>query len=246
MTEIIIDKRFCGPRASANGGYAAGMFAQVIDGPAEITLKSPPPLGEKITLRADGDGAFEAVHGETVLASMRPGSAAVDLPPLPDDAALATARDDYLRDEAMTIIYPYCFVCGKRREAHDGLHIFAGSAPGSAINADRWTPREDLAGDDGLVRPEYLWAALDCPGAFALRLDGAFVLLGRFTANIRRRPAAGEQLIVAAWKTGAEGRKHFSSSALFDENREIIAAANAVWIEISDPALLRRLTEENA
>jgi len=51
MTNIIINKRFCGPKNSANGGYAAGVFAQTIDGPAVVTLKSPPPLDTPIDLR---------------------------------------------------------------------------------------------------------------------------------------------------------------------------------------------------
>lgn len=244
MIELVIDKRFCGPRASANGGYAAGMFAQMIDGPAQVTLLAPPPLGEKIEIHETGEGTFEARHGATLIARITPASVSVDPPALPDSAGVSAARGDFLEDADGEHLLPYCFVCGDKRD--DGLRIFAGPAPGSPMNADYWTPKPDLAGDDGLVRSEFLWAALDCPGAFALRNGLRLCLLGRFAVEIFRRPAVGEKLIVAAWRTGEDGRKHFSSSALYDKNRKIIAAANAVWIELNDPAFLEKLRVENA
>lgn len=245
MTDIIIDRRFCGPRASANGGYAAGLFAREIEGPAEVTLVAPPPLNAPIHLRRADEG-LEAVHGEKVLARIRPGRVEIDPPPLPEDADIAVARDNFLDDANGSHMLPWCFVCGTNRTPGDGLRIFTGPAPQSPVNADFWTPGGDLAGEDGLVRPEFLWAALDCPGAFALRNGLNLCLLGRLTADIRRRPAPGERLIAAAWREGRDGRKHYSSSALYDENREIIAAANAVWIELNDPSMLARLKAENA
>ena len=159
---------------------------------------------------------------------------------------VAAARQAFIDDEDMTLYYPYCFVCGKKRAEGDGMRIFAGPVPDGDYNADCWAPGKDLADDDGLTRPEFVWAALDCPSAFALRMDNAPVLLGRFTAEVYRRPAPGERLIVAAWRDGQEGRKHFSSSVIYDEERNIIAAANAVWIELNDPAMLARLKAENA
>jgi hypothetical protein len=72
------------------------------------------------------------------------------------------------------------------------------------------------------------------------------VLLGRFSVEIMRRPAPGERLLAAAWRTGREGRKHYADSALVDEAGALVAAANAIWIELNDPALLARLRLENA
>lgn len=244
---IVLDPRFCGPRAMANGGYAAGRFASVIDGPAEVTLKAPARFNTPIAFEPDAAAAqrFRVVAGGAEIASVRPGAVAIEPPPIPPAAAIEAARENYLKDEGMTLVYPYCFVCGKRRAPGDGLRIFAGPSPASPVNADFWIPAANLAGEDGLVGPEYLWAALDCPSAFALRSGAKPILLGRFTADIKRRPAPGEKLIIAAWRTGGEGRKQFSSSAAYDEDRRIIAAANAVWIELNDPALLARLREEN-
>lgn len=242
---IVIDRRFCGPKASANGGYASGVFARAIEGPAEVTLKAPPRFDVPIAFEALGDGAVAAVSGGVEIARMKQGAVTIDPPALPGEREITRAHDAFLRDGGMTTIYPYCFVCGKKRGQGDGLRIFAGEVEGSPVNADYWTPDASLAGDDGLVAPEYLWAALDCPGAFALRGGTAPVLLGRFTAEIRRRPKPGERLAVAAWKTGEEGRKRFSSSAIYDASKKVIAAANAIWIEIADPELIERLRSEN-
>ena len=244
-TTVTIDKRFCGPRNSGNGGYAAGLFASAINGIAEVMLKLPPPLDTPIGLREKGDGVFEAVAGDKVIANIQPSSISVDAPPLPNDNDIEAAHDAFLSDADGKHMLPHCFVCGTSRKEGDGLRIFSGPAPDSPVNADFWTPGDDLAGEDGLVKPEFLWAALDCPGAFALRNGLRLCLLGRFAAEIRRRPEPGERLIAAAWRTGEDGRKHFSASALFDADRTMIAAAEAVWIELNDPKMLERLKQEN-
>lgn len=242
---VSIDPRFCGPRNSGNGGYCAGLFARVIDGPAEVMLKAPPPLGTPIEIhKTDGD-TFAATSGDTTIASMRPSQISIDPPHLPDDRDIVTAHDAFLSDAGGHHILPHCFVCGNKRETGDGLRIFAGPAPGTPVNADFWTPGADLADEAGLVKSEFLWAALDCPGAFALRNGLRLSLLGRFAVEIKRRPKAGERLVVAAWRTGQEDRKHFSASALFDQDRKLIAAANATWIELNDAKFLERLKQEN-
>ncbi|WP_428407757.1 hypothetical protein [Hyphococcus sp.] len=245
MTEVVIGTRFCGPRTSGNGGYCAGLFAQMVDGTAAVMLKAPPPLDTPIALR-EGECGFEAVAGETLIANIEPASVKVSPPPIPDDAAVARGHDDFLKAEGGHQIIPYCFVCGKERAPGDGLRIFSGPCPDSPVNADFWTPAKDLAGEDGLVRPEFLWAALDCPTAYALRVGDTMTLLGRMAAEIIRRPKPGERLIAAAWREGQDGRKHFSDSVLLDENREIIAAANTLWVELNDPALIAKLRAENA
>src|SRR2546430_6225723 len=45
VTDIVIEPRFRGPPDSANGGYTCAMAAQFIDVPAQVTLRTPPPLG---------------------------------------------------------------------------------------------------------------------------------------------------------------------------------------------------------
>lgn len=242
---VTIDKRFCGPKHSANGGYAAGVFAQLIEGSAEVTLKSPPPLDAPIMLQ-EANGGYEAVYNDAVVASARPAAVEIDPPELPDEAGVQRAHDAFLSDCGGVHQIPYCFVCGDRREPGDGLRIFSGAVPDSPVNADFWTPAANLADEDGLVRPEFLWAALDCPSAFAMRNWPSLSLLGRLSVDIRRRPKAGERLVAAGWPRGKDGRKLFSSSALYTSDREIIAAANATWIELKDPTMLAQLEADRA
>lgn len=195
-------------------------------------------------MERDGAG-IAAFHGETLVGTAAPAEVSVDVPDMPDASALDAARAAYLEHEQSHYL-PYCFVCGPRREAGDGLRIFAGPAGASPVNADVWTPHASLAAEDGLIAPEYLWAALDCPSAFALRLpETRLCLLGSLAAEIRRRPKPGERLIAMAWAKGAEGRKHFSDSALVDENGEAVAVANALWIELNDPEFMKKLRSEN-
>ena len=96
-----------------------------------------------------------------------------------------------------------------------------------------WIPAPDLADEDGLVAPEYLWAALDCPSYFAQPIAGKKIaLLGRFTGEIKARPRVGEKLTVAAWPMGAEGRKYFGGSTIFREDGAPLAVARSLWIEL--------------
>src|SRR6185503_12253340 len=81
MTEIIIDKRFCGPPNSGNGGYVCGRLAPHIPGGAEVTLRAPPPLDKPLDIVAtDGDTrdgkttegkTWELRDGATVVATAR-------------------------------------------------------------------------------------------------------------------------------------------------------------------------------
>jgi len=74
MTSVIIDKRYCGPPNSANGGYVCGRLARHIPGGAEVTLRAPPPLDKQLDVIATDDGLWELRDGATVVATGRPAS----------------------------------------------------------------------------------------------------------------------------------------------------------------------------
>ena len=42
---LIVERRFCGPLDSGNGGYVCGPIAGFVEGPAEVALRLPQPLG---------------------------------------------------------------------------------------------------------------------------------------------------------------------------------------------------------
>jgi hypothetical protein len=128
--------------------------------------------------------------------------------------------------------FPGCFVCGPGRARGDGLRIFAGAcSDDAAMVAAPWVPDAALGHSDGKVRPEFMWAALDCPGYFAARSDNAMMLLGEFTAHVDRRVHVDEPCVIIGWRIASSGRKHQVGTALFDEDGELCARARATWVE---------------
>ena len=64
---LSIDRRFCGPPGSGNGGYTAGRLAALIGDPAEITLTRPPPLETEMRVERAGSRLL-LMHGDDLIA----------------------------------------------------------------------------------------------------------------------------------------------------------------------------------
>jgi hypothetical protein len=219
MESLTIGARFNGPDGSANGGYTCGRIAALLGGGAEVTLRSPPPLERALAVERDGD-RLRVVDAETVVAEAVPGSVEIDVPEAPpwEEAEAASTRYPGFAEHA----FPRCFVCGPNREPGDGLRIFAGPL-GDGRFAATWTPAE--------VRPELVWAALDCPGAIAVGFpDRGETLLGRFAVTIDELPQPGERCVVLAWPLGEDGRKLYAATALVGADGRPVAKARATWI----------------
>lgn len=110
------------------------------------------------------------------------------------------------------------------------MRIFAGALNGEHAVAAPWVPDESLRGEDGKVAPEFMWAALDCPGFFAVGGTGRAMLLGEFTAHVDRCVHIDEPCTIVGWRVSTEGRKHTVGTALYDEDGEVCARAVGVWI----------------
>ncbi len=232
---IIIGRRFCGPPQSGNGGYTCGMLAAAAATPLEVRLIRPPPLDQPLEVREDPENSqILLLHGDHQVASGKPKTFDLDVPEAPGYAeALAAARNYAgFREHA----YPNCFVCGPERARGDGMRIFASALEGRSVFAAPWLPDQSLAGSDRKVLPEFMWAALDCPGYFATGAHARGPLLGQFVAHVDRRVHVGEACVVIGWLIGREGRKHYTGTAVFDENGEICGRARATWIELKAPA----------
>ena len=81
------------------------------------------------------------------------------------------------------------------------------------------------------MSPEVIWAAIDCPGAYAAGDPGrGEVVLGRMTARIDRLPDEGEPCVVVGWPLGEDGRKLFAGTALYGRDGTPLAVARQVWI----------------
>ncbi|MFT4570474.1 MAG: hypothetical protein ACI8TX_001733 [Hyphomicrobiaceae bacterium] len=229
MDTISIDRRFCGPPASGNGGYTAGCLAQYVDGVAEVRLAAPPPLEQPLTVVREGD-VFE-LHAESgVVARATSSSVNVSPPSACSFEHAALQSQNYISPEDHYL--PGCFTCGPHREPGDGLRIFSGRAEDSGTVSAPWVPHESVALEDGCVSDPVVWAALDCPGYFAHGgVDPS--LLGTMAAEIHQPVRAGQRYVVVGEATGGEGRKLFSTTALFDDQGQLCAVARQIWIRLT-------------
>ncbi len=219
--ELVIDPHFRGPTGSANGGYTCGILASLLHGPAEVTLRLPPPLGRPLEVDwEDGRRRIRVQDGDALVAEAEPADVNVEVP---DPVAFEDAEAAALPEGDKASGFPECFVCGWAR--NDGLGIYAGPVPGTELVAATWTPVDDY------VAPEFVWAALDCPGAYAVGAQGrGEVVLGRMAADVARVPEIGERCVVVSWPLGEDGRKLYAGTALYSANGELHAAAKATWI----------------
>jgi hypothetical protein len=233
MDSILIDRRFCGPPDSGNGGYTCGRLAAFVEGPALVRLQVPPPLGVELTVRKAA-GGVELVHGASVVAWARASEVSLQVPAAPAYEEAEAAARGYRGFQSHP--FPTCFVCGPGRGPGDGLRVFAGPLGRDKIVAAPWTPDPSLAGGGSQVPPEFLWAALDCPGAFSFDHPGdAAVVLGEMAAQVAGSAKVGERCVVIGWELGREGRKHHTGTALFSESGERIGVARATWFEVPRP-----------
>ena len=230
--ELIIDPRFCGPAGYGNGGYCCGIFANELEGPAEVTLRAPVQLGKPHVAVRVGEGVTIQAEDGSLVAQVAPVGSLDDLePPVRPSAeqARAAAEGSPFRTDAHP--YPGCFVCGP---AHPhGLQIQVGAIPGhETIAAAAFTPDDSLPSVDGHLRPELVWAALDCPSFVPSLWSDDPVLMGRLTAELLAPVPIGEEVIAVAWETGREGRKLHSASALIDSHGHVLARARALWFRV--------------
>lgn len=212
---MIIERRYRGPADSGNGGYSSGLFSRLVDGDAEVTLRVPPPLDTP--LRADGLRIYD---GDTLVAEVRPTTVELELPdPMTYEEAVRVegpADPDHP--------FPGCFTCGPEG---DGLRLRP-TATGDGRVVAPWRPVE--------VSRELVWAALDCPGAFAVNpgFERGLSVLGRIAVHLDEEPEPGDELVVVAWDLGgADDRRSYAGTALFRGGRAL-AWARATWFSVGD------------
>ena len=233
--QITINGRFHGPPGSGNGGYSCGLVGKLFDGPAVVRLSIPPPLDTPLEVRRKGVG-IEVFHQDVLVVSGRPTSVDIEVPEPPDFEAAQAASRRYRGFKSH--YYPGCFVCGPERDHGDGLRIFAGPVEPSdgpkGMVAATWIPDQSMTDSSGYVTKEFLWAVLDCPGAYAFPEPAAGeLLLGELAVSIEGNVKAGEKYILIAWEISNAGRKHFTGTALFGESGTLIARGYATWFEVS-------------
>jgi hypothetical protein len=230
---VIIEGRFNGPAGSGNGGYTAGLVASELaarqaipaDHTAQVTLRLPPPLETPLQV-APTDGGIEVYEASRLVAEAVPVRLAGDpVAPVPyPEAVTAAAAYPGFVDHP----FPACYVCGPDREPDDGLRIFPGPV------AVRMTAAPWLVPDE--VSPVTVWAALDCPGGWAIIEPGRAYVLGRMAARVAAVPPAGARCVVVGAVAGTDGRKAEVRTALYGPGGDLLADAHATWIALQTPA----------
>jgi hypothetical protein len=218
--EIVLPRHYRGPLTSANGGYACGRLAAFVDADeVEVTLRLPPPLDRPLAVEREED-RVRLLDGDAVVAEARPAAVEVDVPAPVSRADAESARERHARGAGEE--FSECFVCGVRA---DGLQVRVGPVRGrEPLQAAPIALPESV--------PELVWAAIDCPGAYAVGAEGrGDIVLGRMTARVNRVPETGAECVVASWPLGEDGRKLFAGTALFASDGELLALARQVWIQ---------------
>jgi hypothetical protein len=233
MPETRIHGRFCGPPESGNGGYVAGTVAALVGDSAKVRLHAVTPLDCELQLDMTGDQAELKCNGD-LLATASAIEFQLDIPPAPTLAEAQEAQKRYVMHTKH--VFPGCFVCGTGRSEGDGLRIF----PGPVVEGDWsklacvWHVTDDLADENGMLKPEFIWSALDCPTFFGVMADSPKVaLLGEIELRIVTSSQIDEPFIIWCWPISSEGRKRYGGAALATQSGQLLAYARGTWIELT-------------
>ena len=236
---IRFDQRFQGFTDGALGGYAAGVVAKRIDGPAEVNLRSLPPMERELEL-SESEGGFELHDGDTLVLEARSTTFELEIPESPTMEEAEAAGQALVHDEG-THLHPACFTCGPDRAEGDGLRLFMGRRPGhDHMLAAAWSPHPDLADAGGELAEELVWAALDCPTIWsvwsrerpaAIPTD-SFSVLARQRLELIEPVPAGGAVIVSAWSIEREGRKNLCGAAIHNADGRLLVRADSLLVEV--------------
>ena len=239
--QMTISRRYCGPATSGNGGWTAGSLAEAVrsatgvGGPISVRLTAPPPLDRPLDIELGSadeadDGAPPPLAvlsdrgAEVATASLSPGWSHDPVPFVEPDRAAATASS-YVTEQHP---FPHCFVCGPARSPGDGMRLTPGPL-GEDASACLWRPADT---HDGAVTEPAVWAALDCPGGWASDILGRPMVLGTMTAQVLQPVGSHGRHVVTGRVDAVRGRVTRTSSTLWSARGELLARAEAAWVEV--------------
>lgn len=231
MDQPVIDAQFNGPDRSGNGGYVCGMIAEQLPAPGVHTsmLRVPPPLDTPLAWSSANGTVSLLQPPDILIGTAQAGEFSDEVPPCPTLAQAQAGMAAYpgFRHHP----FDHCFTCGTARKPGDGLRIFTGPIGQSTVAAP-WTPHEAFGGEDGRIDVPVMWAALDCPGGWAVDFTKIPIVLGKMTAEVFRRPRAGEDCLSTGHLRRRDGRKFLTDTALYSTAGELLGRAEQVWIAI--------------
>jgi hypothetical protein len=201
----------------------------LVGGDVEVMFRHITPLERSLSVRRV-TGGVDLCDRDRVLAEARQAYFTTEPPPpvSMEQAEIATTEFPRFVDHPI----PRCFACGPERALGDGLRIFPGPVAGrDATYAAPWAPDASLVDESGRVAPEFLWAALDCAGAFAVNEPPrGLALLGRMAAKLERDVRAGDPLAVVAWPIALADRRLVAGTAIYGADGAVCAVARSTWV----------------
>jgi hypothetical protein len=237
---VTIDPAYHGFEGAGHGGYTSGVAATLAGGPVEVTIRRRIPVGEAMEVRRLDGGRLELRGAEGVILHAAPSEPRLDVPRPVDPAEAEAAAEGFLG-------YTWtpsstCLTCGTQRAEGEGLRVFPGPVAGRrGLVAGRWVPHPNLARPDGTLPQEFVWAALDCPGAWALRGDSSEpyrrTVTVQMTARVLGPVLAGEPHVVMAWPVPGRRRLLDAACAIIGPDGEVAAVSTTVWLPAEQPGV---------
>ncbi|HZX38849.1 MAG TPA: hotdog fold domain-containing protein, partial [Streptomyces sp.] len=230
---ILVPELYVGYPGVAFGGFVAGVLAERSGAKTvRVDFRGPVPVGVPVRIAGTADGGCELGDAARPLALAAPAELDLDAPAAPSwDESVAAAEAFRAAPPAGLVD---CFGCGLDRTPDRGLRQHCTPVPGRNVVACDWTPDPALADPDGLLPPELVWGALDCPGNWAGRLLGTQrqgAVTASLTATLLRPVAAAAPHISYAWVLAESGRKHTLGVAVATADGELCAVAEALWLD---------------
>lgn len=217
--QIKSDPDVCGFPGQMLGAYLAGLVAA--GDASRVTLHRPVSGGDEVSVEA---GAAEATVrvGSEVVATVENGDPAdIVVPPfVPPSEVDGVAVVDPEHHPV-----PGCYVCGPRPPG-PGLRLDFRVPAGRALVCARWRPTEPVP--DPLA-----WAALDCPGFWALLHDvptGTHVVSRTLHGAVHQPVQAGRDHVIVGAPLGQRGRGVRVTAALFDADGGLCAVVEQTLV----------------
>lgn len=237
---LTIAPQYNGPPRCGQGGYVSGSLALCLSKtePVSARLHLPTPLGTPLHVKTSHDEALLMAEDKLlVTASLAAPLNHIVPPPCPPHDAVVKASALY-RGHEDGALFTTCFVCGAARKDCDGMHVFAGPLDPQTkdeigVVASHWTPALKHCDKNGMVFPQMIWAALDCPGFFAGYPKGKLALLAQFTCEIIKPLNGKDRATIVGWPINIDGRKSKVGTALYDQSGDLVAKTEGLWVEVN-------------
>jgi hypothetical protein len=198
-------------------------------------LRKPIPLERELEIKAEESSAELLDRDQVIIHAIRIKIDVAPNTPLAfDEAERIAERSPAFQNHP----FPTCFTCGPQRAEGDGLRIFPGPTPEAngkpSTFVAPWIPDASLSNGGALVRPEFVWAAMDCPTGFAAGFPWQGTLVtGRLAVEQRLPVYPLRPHVITSWPTGSEGRKFHAAATLHGPDGELCATAHATWIKLA-------------